>query len=139
LASLLFALFNAYKGWFSRKSFADFDNKVMHVAATTSYIQFLIGLCLYFVSPIVSYFFENFSAAIHERPIRFFGMEHITMMFIAVSLISAATGIVKKKTTDVAKFKTMAIFFSIALLIIFLSIPWQFSPFTSRPYYRTFW
>src|SRR5688572_4638891 len=138
LASLVFALLNAYRGWISQKPFTPFDNKVMHLAAAASYIQFLIGLCLYFVSPIVHYFFGNFSTALHERSIRFFGMEHITMMFIAVSLISASTGIVKKKPTDVSRHKTMAIFFSIALLIIFLSIPWQFSPFTSRPYYRIF-
>jgi hypothetical protein len=138
LASLLFALFNAYRGWLSQKNFTVFDHKVIHVAAAASYIQFLIGLCLYFVSPIVHYFYGNFSTALHERSIRFFGMEHITMMFIAVSLISASTGIIKKKTTDTAKHKTLAIFFSIALLIIFLSIPWQFSPFTSRPYYRIF-
>lgn len=138
LLSLLFCVFNAYRGCLSQKAFSPFDHKIMHAAATASYIQFLIGLCLYFVSPIVHYFFQNFSAAVHERTIRFFGMEHITMMFIAVGLISAATGIVKRKTTDAAKFKTIAIFFSIALLIIFLSIPWQFSPFTSRPYYRIF-
>jgi hypothetical protein len=42
----------------------------------------------------------------------------------------------KRKPGDREKFKTMAIWFSIALFIIFLSIPWPFSPFTSRPYLR---
>lgn len=72
------------------------------------------------------------------RQIRFFGMEHITMMMIAITLITIGSAKAKRKTTDEAKFKTMAIWFSIALLLILSSIPWSFSPLTSRPLFRSF-
>jgi hypothetical protein len=100
--------------------------------------QFLIGLALYAFSPMVRYFLFNFGTAVHQRDARFFGMEHITMMFIAVAVIS--TGSIKaiKKETESEKFRTIAIWFSVGLLIIFLSIPWEFSPFSRRPYFRMF-
>ena len=137
LISLLFAIYRAYVGWFSKKVFTPRENSIMNFASTITNIQFLIGLWLYFKSPIVDYFWDNFSVAVHERDIRFFGMEHITMMFIAVSIINTGSGLVKRRPTDKAKFKTIAIWFSVGLTIIFLSIPWRFSPFTSRPYFRT--
>jgi hypothetical protein len=70
---------------------------------------------------------------------RFFGMEHITMMVIAIVIITIGSAKVKRQPTDQQRFKTMAIWFTIALMIIFSSIPWQFSPFTSRPYFRWPW
>jgi cytochrome c biogenesis factor len=100
--------------------------------------QFLVGLALYVFSPMVRYFLQNFGTAVHERDARFFGMEHITMMFIAVAVISAGSLKSKKRKTDRDKFKVIAISFGVTLLIIFLSIPWEFSPFTRRPYFRGF-
>jgi hypothetical protein len=137
LISLLFAVYHAYAGWFQNKPFTPRENSIKAFASTITNIQFLIGLWLYFKSPIVGYFWDNFSSAIHERDIRFFGMEHITMMFIAVSFINTGSGLVKRRTTDRGKFKVIAIWFTVGLVIIFLSIPWKFSPFTRRPYLRT--
>ena len=138
LASLLFTIYKSYQGWFSGKPFTNFDNFIRHSTATISHVQLLIGLLLYYVSPIVSYFFQNFSEAVHNREIRFFGMEHSLMMFIAISVISGGSSIAKRKVKDAEKFKTLAIWYTIALFIIFFSIPWGFSPLVSRPYFRLF-
>jgi hypothetical protein len=137
LISLLYAIYRAYVGWFSKKVFTSLEHSIRNFASTITNIQFLIGLWLYFKSPIVDYFWNNVKVAIHERDIRFFGIEHITMMFIAVAIINTGSSLGKRRSTDKAKFKTTAIWFTIGLTIIFLSIPWHFSPFTSRPYYRT--
>lgn len=60
------------------------------------------------------------------------------MMLIAIVVITFGSIATKRKTSDVEKFKTMAIWYTVAFVIIFLSIPWGFSPFTSRPYFRPF-
>ena len=138
LVSLLFGIYRAYSGWLQNKTFTPFENSVRHITATVVHIQFLIGLWLYFVSPVVDYFLSNFKSAVHQRDIRFFGMEHVTMMTIAVVMITMVSMSAKRKANDRAKFKTIAIWYTIGLVIIFLSIPWKFSPFTSRPYYRGF-
>ncbi len=138
LLSLAFAIYRAYRGWLGHKAYTRFDERSRALATTMAHIQLVAGLWLYFVSPIVSYFLHNFKQGVHQRAIRFFGMEHITMMLIAITLITIGSAKAKRKTNDADKFKVMAIWFSIGLLIIFLSIPWSFSPFTSRPLFRAF-
>jgi len=138
LASLLYALFRAYKGWYSGNQFSKHDNMVRHNTATVAHIQLLVGLLLYSISPIVRYFYSSYSEALHNRGVRFFGMEHSLMMIIAVTLITIGSISAKRKNSDKQKFKTMAIWFSIALFVILTSIPWPFSPFTARPYFRHF-
>jgi len=111
-------------------------NAIRHWTATIAQIQLIFGLWLYFISPITVYFLDHFHDAVHEREIRFFGMEHSIMMMIGIVVITIGSANTKRKLTDKAKFKTMAIWFTIALLIIITSIPWGFSPLVSRPYFR---
>ncbi|GAA3990557.1 hypothetical protein GCM10022210_50240 [Mucilaginibacter dorajii] len=134
----MFAIFRAYYGWLLKSGFSGFDNNVRHWTATITHIQLILGLWLYFISPIVAYFLQHFSTAMHERAIRFFGMEHITMMLIGIILITIGSAKAKRKTTDREKFKTMAIWFTLALLVILSSVPWSFSPLISRPNFRPF-
>ena len=132
LISLLVTISRAYVGWFTNKTFTPRENFIRNFANSVTNIQFLIGLWLYFKSPVVDYFWDNFRVAIHERDMRFFGIEHITMMFIAVTIINTGSGLVKQKLTDKAKFKTMAIWFTVGLTIILLSVPWPFFSFYSE-------
>lgn len=136
LASLLYSAYHSFRGWVTHKPFTKADNKIRQMVVTLSHLQFTIGLVLYAFSPIVRYFITHFNEGLHNRDARFFGMEHITMMVIAVTLITVGALRSKRKQTDREKFKTQAIWYSIALIIIFLSIPWPFSPFTARPYWR---
>lgn len=138
LASLIFALYRAYRGWLSNKSYTKTDHYAMVAATTSAHVQLVLGIWLYFISPIVSYFLQNFSTAVHERGTRFFGMEHVTVMLIAITLITIGSAKAKRKQTDKEKFRTMAIWFSIGLLLILSSIPWSFSPLVSRPNFRPF-
>lgn len=138
LASLLLAIYRGYKGWLTGQTFSKADNTIRHTTATIAHIQLILGLWLYFISPIVDYFLDNFSEAVHQREIRFFGMEHITMMFIGIIVITIGSMKAKRKPTDLQKFKAMAIWYTIGLVIILSSIPWAFSPLISRPYFRPF-
>jgi len=136
LASLLFAIYRSYRGWFAGKSFLKSDEKVRLITATIAHIQFVVGICLYFFSPIIDYFLHNFKDAVKVGEIRFFGLEHALLMLIAITIISMGAVKVKKKSMDVDKFRTMAIWFTVGLLLILISIPWPFTPFASRPYFR---
>jgi hypothetical protein len=136
LASLLYALVRAYRGWLTRAPFSKLDNTVRHTTATIAHVQLLIGLGLYFSSPLANYFWDSTKAALRQREIRFFGLEHPLMMFVAITLISIGSALAKRKTESQAKFKTIAIWFTIGLAVLLLSIPWPFSPWASRPYGR---
>ena len=137
LASLLFAIFRGIQGWRSSKSFSKFDNAVRHNTATIAHVQLLLGIWLYTISPIIRYFLHNFKEAVHQREVRFFGMEHSLMMVTAVVIITIGSMKAKRAETDRLQFKTMAIWYAVALIILLSSIPWQFSPLVSRPWFRS--
>jgi hypothetical protein len=136
LASLLFAIYRAYKGYFSKATFSKTDNAVRHWTATIAHIQLMIGIVLYFQSPIIKYFLANFKEAVRAFDLLFFGLIHGSLMITAIVIITIGSAKAKRKTVDQEKFKTMLLWFSIALIIIFISIPWPFSPLANRPYYR---
>lgn len=138
LISLLLALLRSYRGWLRRKPFTAFDNKVRHITATIVHIQLILGLWLYAISPLASYFLNHFKEAVKQREIRFFGMEHSLMMLSAVVLITIGSAKAKRQVSDRQKFRTMAVWFTLGLVVILSSIPWQFSPLISRPSFRTF-
>lgn len=138
MAALLVAIGCAYNGWYTNRKFSRFDNAVRQWTATIAHIQLILGLWLYVISPFANQFLKDFNNSVHQRDLRFFGMEHSLMMFIAIALVTVGAVTTKRKPVDNDKFRAMAIWYTIALLIIVASIPWVFSPFTSRPNFRPF-
>jgi len=136
LASLLYAIFRAYKGYVSKSEFSKTDNAVRHWTATITHMQFMLGMLLYFQSPIIKYLGANFKKALNNFDVTFFGLIHSSLMLTAVVFITMGSAKSKRKPTDREKFKTMLVWFLIALIIIFIAIPWPFSPFANRPYFR---
>ncbi|AZA73812.1 hypothetical protein [Chryseobacterium indoltheticum] len=136
LLSLLYSIFRAYKGYFSSGEFLKADNAVRHWTATIAHVQLVLGITLYSQSPIIKYFWNNYDEAKQSFDVLFFGMIHISLMLLAIILITIGSSISKRKTTDRDKYKTILIYYLIALVIIFIAIPWPFSPFANRPYLR---
>ncbi|MET4083897.1 putative membrane protein [Pedobacter sp. UYP30] len=136
LTSLLYSIFRAAKGYFLKSSFSKTDNTVRHWTATIAHIQLVIGILLYTQSPIIKYFWHNFNQAIKNLDTTFFGLLHIILMLTAIIFITIGSALSKRKTTDKEKFKTILIWYSISLIIIFIAIPWPFSPLANRPYFR---
>lgn len=138
LLSLLILLIRSYWAWIHHKAFNRKDNILRLITVSIAHLQLSIGLVLYILSPIVRYFYQHFTEAVHITQIRFFGMEHSTMMLLAMTCISIGSIKAKRARLSQDKFKCLAIWYSIALIMIFTSIPWAFSPFTARPYLRWF-
>ena len=138
LATLLYALFRAGRGWLGARVFSTWDDTVRRGTAGIAQVQLGLGLWLYGISPIVAYFLGHFREAVHERQLRFFGMEHSSVMLTAVLLLSIGSSKAKRQTGDRAKFRTLALWYGIALLLILSSVPWPFSPLVSRPAFRGF-
>lgn len=136
LASLLYAVYRAWKGYRNKTNFNKTDNTVRHVTATVAHIQLLIGMLLYSQSPLVKYFWANTKEAARNTELLFFGIIHLSLMLAAIVLITIGSALAKRRQTDREKFRTMFFWFSLALIIIFIAIPWPFSPLAHRPYFR---
>lgn len=136
LISLIISLYKAYRGYSQKTTFTKTDNAIRHWTATIAHLQLMVGITLYFQSPIIKYFLKNFSTAKENFDLLFFGLIHSTLMLIAVIIITIGSAMAKRKTLDNEKFKTMLVWYGLALLLIFVAIPWPFSPFANRPYFR---
>lgn len=136
---VIYTLFRAYSGLFNARSYGKNDDIARKYTVISAHIQFVLGILLYFFGPLTKYFMSNFSTAIKIKEIRFYGMEHSVVMLLAIILLTIGSAISKKKTEDSAKLKTLAIWFTIALILILLMTPWPFSMFSERPLFRLFY
>ncbi len=138
LAFLLYSIYRAFIGFTQNKTFSKTDNAFRHWTATVAHIQLMIGIILYTRSPIVMHFWSNSKTALQNLDLTFYGLLHIVFMLTAIVVLTIGSALAKRKLTDKEKYKTMLVWFSIALIIIFIVIPWPFSPLSSRPNFRTF-
>jgi hypothetical protein len=131
LASLGYAILGSLAGLLARRPYTKADNIARIVANAISHTQLLLGFTLYFaVSPITGQFLKNGAGGNSQT--WFFGVYHIAGMFLSIVVMTIGGSVAKKAKTDPAKFKAIAIYFSLALLLILLAIPWF------RPYFRNF-
>lgn len=99
-------------------------------------IQFFLGLLLYLTSPVVQHFWSDFATGVKNRQLRFFGMEHVTMMTIGCLCINYYTLKIRNRIGQSLVFTYLWKRYCWILLIILSSIPWAGSPLTSRPNWR---
>ena len=112
------------------------DYRLFKVIKNVFNLQFLVGILLLTQSPMVKAFWSQASQAVKWREIRFFGLEHPFMMILGVILLNVFTDKTKDKIGTHTAFNYLFIRYLIILFILFVSIPWSFSPFTARPNLR---
>jgi hypothetical protein len=120
LLLLVFAVINSFIGMSSKKEFTAKDRKIALFALIGTHIQLLVGLILYFVSPLGSAVFGQMK----DAALRLTSLEHPLTNIIAI-LITIGWSKHKKATTAEAKFKSIAIFFGFGLVLILSRIPWS--------------
>ena len=118
LIFLILVIVRSLMGWMNRKDYTNTDDKVSLWLFILTHTQLLIGLILFFVSPVVIFS----GASMKDSIARYWLVEHNTMMIIAIVLISVARISIKKIADTVAKHKRLFILNTIALVIILVSI-----------------
>jgi hypothetical protein len=138
LGTLLYSIYRAYRGYTHKLTFAKGDDSLRHWTATTAHIQLMLGIVLYTQSPNAKFSLHATGTNGQITQSFFFGVLHLLLMISAIVIITIGSAMAKRKATDGDKFKTVLIWFGIALLVIFIAIPWPFSPLAQRPYLRSF-
>ncbi len=125
-------------GWLGKKEWGALDARLASIFPITIDIQLLLGLLLYFVlSPITTGALRDFGAAMKNSVVRYYSVEHIFIMLIALIVAHIGSVMIKKRTDATAKFRIGFILFLLAMIIIFLSIPWPFlTAGSGRPWLR---
>jgi L-asparagine transporter-like permease len=126
LIVLIIAVVNALIKLFGDKEYGAKDFRIALFTLIVSHIQLLVGLVLYFVSPRLQAFSElGMGGVMKDAVNRLYLVEHPFMNIIAVALITIGYSKHKKKLTSKAKLKPIAIFYTIALLMLLSRIPWN--------------
>jgi len=115
---VLLAIFQSFSGWFGKSAYTEGNRKINLFTLISAHTQLLLGIILYFVSPYVQFH----AATMKNDTLRYWTVEHITMMIIAIVLITIGYSRSKKLSLPVAKHRTVAIYYTLALLIIVLAI-----------------
>lgn len=125
LIVLIIAAVNALMKFSSKAEFKDSDRKLSLFGLIFTHIQLLVGLILYFVSPKVKVFTMSMGEIMKDSNLRLYAIEHPFINIVAVILITIGFSKHKKATTSTGKFKSIAILYTIGLLLILSRIPWS--------------
>ncbi|RXR20832.1 hypothetical protein EQG63_02530 [Flavobacterium amnicola] len=120
LILLVFAILNSVMGVTSNKEFTAKDRKIALFGLIAAHIQLLVGLILYFVSPLGLSGFN-----MKEAALRLTSMEHPLINVIAIALITIGWSKHKKLTESPAKFKKIAVMYGLGLVLILSRLPWS--------------
>ena len=115
---LLIVVLKSFTAWRNNKPFTKGDNIFSLLLLISTHTQLLLGLLLYYLSPFVQFS----GSTMKDAGTRYWTVEHIFGMLIAVALITVARTSQKKLPTDTARHKRLFILNGIALLIIIIII-----------------
>jgi len=125
----------AFRGWSGGVAWDATKARFASWFVNTTSIQLILGLVLYgFLSPVTLQAFSDMGGAMKDSVTRFWAVEHMSVMLVAVALAHIGAGRIKKAADDQAKHRAAAIFFTIAIVLILVSIPW--AGVTARPLFR---
>lgn len=117
---LIFLVVAVFQTFSRRGKFGDIkETKTVLIAFIFTHLQLLLGLILFFLSPKVQFGGSMMSNSLY----RFFTIEHLLLMLIAIILITVGYSRSKKAPKP---FNVAFNFYFIALILILIGIPWPF-------------
>lgn len=124
----LLAVIRGFAGWPGRSPWTRADDTAGAAFVGTLDLQLLLGLILYiFLSPFSTAAFADFGGAMRNSALRFWAVEHLFGMVIAVVLAHIGRAR-SRRAPSMKKHRTAAIFYTLALIVILASIPWPGTP-----------
>lgn len=121
----LIVLIRSYSGWFARREWSPADRKAGMFFTISLDVQLLLGLVLYlFLSPITRAALQDFGAAMASEELRFFALEHLFYMLLAVILAHVGSVAARKAPEQTAKHRRAAFWYTLALAAVLVGMPW---------------
>lgn len=128
LLLLLLGLIKSFIAYRTNKQHTTSDKKRGLWLLIISHIQFLVGIVLYFISPMSKAGLADLGSAMKDSTLRLYAVEHPLVMIIAIVFITMAHSKSKKDIADSLKHKVKSIYYLIALVLILSRIPWSVWP-----------
>lgn len=125
-------------GWLGRRKWEALDGQLAAIFPGLLDMQLLVGLLLYFgFSPITTGALRNFGAAMGNAVVRFYAVEHLFLMVVALIIAHVGSVLLKKRAAGPARFRSATLAFALALLLILAAVPWPLvTAGMNRPWFR---
>jgi predicted acyltransferase len=123
LLSLIIVIVLMLVGALTGRDFTEKDRKIAMIAFIFAHIQLLVGLILYFVSPL-GFSLLTSGEAMSDPAARLTALEHPLINIIAIIVISVGYIRAKKMTVSRSRFRSIYMMYAIGLLLILSRIPW---------------
>lgn len=105
------------------------NDKAAKFLTITADIQLLLGILLFVFGPRwFSQFLSGPGAAMSNRMIRYWSIEHGFGMIVAIILIHVGRVLIRKRSDGFAKNRVALITFGLSLLIMIGTTPWLWNP-----------
>jgi len=125
LAILILAVINAITGWLGNRMFTpEKDFRLSLFALILSHLMLVIGLILFFVSPNGFSAIQELGMGGLSSAARLLAVEHPFTNILAIVFITIGWSRHKKFIEGNKKFKSIAIFYGLGLLLFLSRIPW---------------
>ncbi|KAA3629910.1 MAG: cytochrome B [Bacteroidetes bacterium] len=118
LLLLIITIISAFSKRKSGVAMKSEDKKLPLFTLIATHIQLILGLVLYFISPYVVFAADTMKDSLR----RFYTVEHIALMIVAIVLITIGYSKAKKAES----WKPVFTYYLIGLILILISIPWPF-------------
>lgn len=127
LFTALLATLNSLIGFFTKREYGPKDFRIALFALIVVHLQLIIGLILYFISPLGLQAISNngMGEVMKDSAMRLNAVEHPMVMILVVIFITIGYSKHKNKLVSTAKFKSLAIFYTIAFILLLSRIPWD--------------
>lgn len=126
LLLLLVALFKSFSD--RNKAFTAGHKKVGLFLMISADVMLVLGLYQWFAGDLgLKSIQANGMSVVMKNPmLRFYAIEHLILMLLAISSIHIAYAYSKKNISDSLKHKRALLFYGLALLMILIAVPWPF-------------
>jgi hypothetical protein len=114
----------AIYGFFSKKLSSATVTRLWFFSLIATHIQFLTGILVFFVSPMVATALSDMGAAMKNATLRMYAVEH-PMVMILVALFITLGYLAHKKIAPRAFSTKTLVFLFISYLLMLSRIPWQ--------------
>jgi len=120
---LLLLIYSIVNAIIRRNTYEKKDRLLYMFTMVSMHIQLLIGLVLYYFISLKVQFIDGWMKV---KLYRFYGLEHVVGMLIAIALVTMGYVLSKKQTATGAKHKRILIWYAIGLILVLAFIPWPF-------------
>jgi hypothetical protein len=118
IVAIFWVIFRSWSGWMGKKHYVKTDNTASLVLLILAHTQLLLGLIQYFFTSA----YTTGDMPISDPWVRYFKMEHIGAMILAVVLIQLGRTFTKKAHLHEHKHKKTALYTTAAAIIIFATL-----------------